>query len=71
MDILIRDIPGEVVNRLDREAKNVGISRNSYLVDRLTELTPPRHQLALEMLNEAAAASKCLLDTSFVAQMWS
>ncbi|MEV6305086.1 ribbon-helix-helix protein, CopG family [Actinoplanes sp. NPDC051861] len=40
MDLLIRDVPEEVVAALDAEARRLGLSRSEYLRRRLAQAFP-------------------------------
>jgi hypothetical protein len=40
MDLLIRDVPEEIVAALDAEARRLGLSRSEYLRRRLAQAFP-------------------------------
>jgi hypothetical protein len=44
MDLLIRDVPEEVVMALDAEAKRLGLSRSEFLRRKLTQSFPREHR---------------------------
>ena len=57
-DILIRDVPDDVVASLDARAKELGLSRVEYVRRRLAQELPPRPRVTredLERLSEAFA----------------
>jgi hypothetical protein len=71
-DILIRDIPDEVVAAIDARAKRVGLSRTEYLRRTLDRervgLTAP---VTLEALQRVSVLAADLNDADVMANAWS
>jgi hypothetical protein len=70
-DILIRDVPDEVLAAIDAKAKRVGLSRTEYLRralerERVQESSP----VTVEQLERAAALARDLDDPDVMSGAW-
>ena len=71
-DILIRDVPEDVVAAIDTHAAAVGLSRNEYLRRRLTqESRIGARSVTLEDLRDFAERCADLTDPEVMRQAWS
>lgn len=71
-DILIRDVPDDVLSAIDARAKRVGLSRSEYLRraldrERLSDAGP----VTVEQLRRVAALVTDLNDPSVMGGAWS
>ena len=71
-DILIRDVPDEVLAAIDAKAKQVGLSRTEYLRraldrERIQETGP----VSVDQLEQVAVLSKDLGDPTVMSGAWS
>jgi hypothetical protein len=71
-DILIRDVPDEVLAAIDAKAKRVGLSRTEYL-RRVLERERVQHAgpITVEHLRRAAALAGDLDDPDIMSGAWS
>ena len=67
-DILIRDVPDDVVAALDANAKRTGQTRAEYLRRLLADQQPPA--LTREQLNRFAERTADLGDSEVMAAAW-
>jgi hypothetical protein len=70
-DILIRDVPDEVLAAIDAKAKRVGLSRTEYLRralerERVQEVGP----VTVEQLERAASLARDLDDPDVMSGAW-
>jgi len=71
MDLLIRDIPDEVIAALDAEARRLGLSRSEYLRRTLSQAFPRADRLVtVDHLSDFAATFADLADTELMDQAW-
>lgn len=71
-DILIRDVPEDVVTAIDARAAAVGLSRNEYLRRRLAqESRVGARRVTLEDLRDFAQRCADLTDPEVMLQAWS
>ncbi len=71
-DILIRDVPDEVVAAIDAKAKRVGLSRSEYLRRALErERTTDPGPVSVDDLRRAAALAADLDDPGVMSGAWS
>jgi hypothetical protein len=71
-DILIRDVPDEVLAAIDAKAKRVGLSRTEYLRRTLErERVPDAGAITVEQLRRAAALARDLDDPDVMSGAWS
>jgi hypothetical protein len=71
-DILIRDVPDEVLAAIDAKAKRVGLSRSEYLrrtLDR--ERVQDAGPVTVDQLARAASLAKDLDDPDVMSGAWS
>jgi hypothetical protein len=70
-DLLIRDVPREVLTRLDAHARRLGLSRDEYVRRRLTQ-DAARYASAVRVADLAAFAHAFadLTDTGTMSQAW-
>ncbi|MCP4962493.1 MAG: ribbon-helix-helix protein, CopG family [Actinomycetia bacterium] len=71
-DILIRDVPDEVLAAIDSKAKRIGLSRTEYLRralqrERATEASP----VSIDQLERIAALAQDLDDPTVMSDAWS
>ncbi|NNF55551.1 MAG: ribbon-helix-helix protein, CopG family [Acidimicrobiales bacterium] len=71
-DILIRDVPDEVLAAIDAKAKRVGLSRTEYLRRALErERTQANGPVDIEGLAQVAALTKDLDNPDIMSAAWS
>ncbi len=71
-DILIRDVPDEVLAAIDAKAKRVGLSRTEYLRRTLErERLPEAAAVTVEQLRRVAALARDLDDPEVMSGAWS
>lgn len=71
-DILIRDVPDEVLAAIDAKAKSVGLSRTEYLRRALErERTQANGPVGIDQLAQVAALTQDLDDPDVMADAWS
>ena len=71
-DILIRDVPDEVLAAIDAKAKQVGLSRTEYLRRALErERTQANGPVDLDQLANLAALTQDLDDDDVMGDAWS
>jgi len=69
-DLLIRDVPEDVVAAIDLEAKRVGLSRSEYLRRKLAQEAAGVRKLSPADFADLAEIGHDLLDPEFVARAW-
>jgi len=71
-DILIRDVPDEVLAAIDAKAKRVGLSRTEYLRRALErERVVDAGPVSLDQLRRVAALAEDLDDPAVMSGAWS
>lgn len=71
-DILIRDVPDEVLAAIDAKAKRVGLSRTEYLRRALErECVPVAGSVTVEQLRRVASLARDLDDPDVMSGAWS
>ncbi len=71
-DILIRDVPDEVLAAIDAKAKQVGLSRTEYLRRALErERTQANGPVDIDQLAKLAALTQDLDDEEVMGDAWS
>ncbi len=71
-DILIRDVPDEVLAAIDAKAKRVGLSRTEYLRRALErERVADAGPVSLDQLRRVAALAEDLDDPAVMSGAWS
>lgn len=71
-DILIRDVPDEVIAAIDARAKRVGLSRTEFLRRTLErERIPGAGPITLDHLQRVASLAAALHDPEAMADAWS
>ncbi len=71
-DILIRDVPEEVLAAIDAKAKRVGLSRTEYLRRALErERTQASGSVGIEQLAQVADLTQDLDDPDVMTNAWS
>jgi len=71
-DILIRDVPNEVIAAIDAKAKRVGLSRTEYLRRALArERVVDAGPVSLDQLRRVAALAEDLDDPAVMCGAWS
>ena len=71
-DILIRDVPDEVLAAIDAKAKRVGLSRTEYLRRTLERERSVHHgPVKVEHLRQAAQLAQDLDDVTVMSGAWS
>ena len=71
-DILIRDVPDEVLAAIDAKAKRVGLSRTEYLRRALErERVVDAGPVSLDQLRRVAALAEDLNDPAVMSGAWS
>jgi hypothetical protein len=71
-DLLIRDVPDDVLAAIDANAKRLGLSRTAYLRRALArERAAPRGPVTREDLSRFADAFADLADPEVMGQAWS
>lgn len=70
-DVLIRDLPDEVLAAVDERAAMLGLSRSEYLRRRLRQdLIFPTHHVEVADLAGFAETFKDLADSDVMAEAW-
>jgi hypothetical protein len=70
-DILIRDVPDEVINAIDANARRVGLSRTEYLRRRLAdERQRTGQQVTMEDLRRFSEMARDLADEDVMRRAW-
>lgn len=70
-DILVRDVPDDVVAAIDLKAKRVGLSRSEYLRRALEREGVPAASISVEQLARTASLAQDLDDPSVMSGAWS
>ncbi|MEQ8716928.1 MAG: CopG family transcriptional regulator [Acidimicrobiales bacterium] len=71
-DILIRDVPDEVLAAIDSKAKRVGLSRSEYLRRALErERVVDANRVSVDQLRRTAALAEDLDDPDVMSGAWS
>ncbi len=70
-DILIRDVPDDVLAAIDARAKRVGLSRTEYLRRALERERVLGAEVSVEQLARAASLAKDLDDPDVMSGAWS
>ncbi|MFT7600283.1 MAG: hypothetical protein ACI8TP_003224 [Acidimicrobiales bacterium] len=71
-DILIRDVPDEVLAAIDAKAKRVGLSRTEYLRRALErESAQANGPVDIDQLAQLAALTQDLEDPDVISDAWS
>jgi plasmid stability protein len=71
MNLLIRDVPDDVIAGLDAEAGRLGLSRNEYLRRMLTQSsTRARGRVTVDDLARFGDTFAGLADTELMEQAW-
>lgn len=70
-DILVRDVPDDVVAAIDLKAKRVGLSRSEYLRRALERERVPAASISVEQLARTASLAQDLDDPSVMSGAWS
>lgn len=71
-DVLIRNIPEDVLARVDERAARMGVSRSEYLRRRIEQDAADREQtLTVTDLQRASELSRDLLDEDVMRDAWS
>ena len=71
-DILIRDVPDEVLAAIDSKAKRVGLSRTEYLRRALErERVVDANRVSVDQLRRTAALAEDLDDPAVMSGAWS
>lgn len=71
-DILIRDVPDEVLAAIDAKARRVGLSRSEYLRRALErERTQANGPIGVDHLAQVAALTQDLDDPDVMSDAWS
>ena len=68
-DVLIRDVPDEVVKAVDQRAARLGVSRTEYIRRRLAQDTQGM-PVSVDDLREFAAAFGDLAEPSVIGGAW-
>jgi hypothetical protein len=69
-DILLRDLPEDVVAAIDATAQRLGVSRNEYLRRELASLFTPRAKVTVEDLKRAAKVFADAKKSEIMAGAW-
>jgi len=70
-DLLVRDIPDEVLRNLDERARQLGVSRQELLRRRLVaDFAAPAEPTTQADLQRSAAALADLLDDEVIERAW-
>ena len=70
-DILIRDVPDDVLAAIDAKAKRVGLSRTEYLRRALERERVPARRVSVEQLALTASLARDLDDPDVMSGAWS
>ena len=70
-DVLIRDLPADVVAAIDANARRLGLSRNEYLRRQLAERLVPRPKVTVEDLRRSAGIFADIEDPPVLPDAWS
>jgi plasmid stability protein len=70
-DILIRDVPDDVLAAIDARAKRVGLSRTEYLRRALERERVLGAEVSVEQLARAASLAEDLDDPDVMSGAWS
>jgi hypothetical protein len=71
-DILIRDVPDDVLAAIDAKAKRVGLSRTEYLRRALErERTADANPVSIDQLKRIATLAEDLHDPTVMSGAWS
>lgn len=71
-DVLIRDIPEEVLSAIDHRARDLGLSRNEYLRRQLTQVAcRTHHAVTAADLRRLSQTVPDLRDPDVMDQAWS
>lgn len=70
-DVLIRDLPAQVVAAIDANAQRLGLSRNEYLRRHLAAQAGPHVTVTVADLKRSAAVFADLDDSNVMAGAWS
>ncbi len=70
-DLLIRDVPDEIVAALDAHARRLGLSRSEYLRRRIAQdVRTPEARVTVGDLSSFSEAFVDLSDSEVMAQTW-
>ena len=69
-DILIRDIPDDVVNALDARAKRQGLSRTEFLRRTLARAATPTGPVTMDDLRRFSELAQDLKDDEVMRRAW-
>jgi len=69
-DVLIRDVPDEVLAAIDRQAARLGLSRTEYLRRRLAQDADANETVTVAQLREFGEAFEDLSDESAMSGAW-
>ncbi|HLM89324.1 MAG TPA: ribbon-helix-helix protein, CopG family [Streptosporangiaceae bacterium] len=69
-DVLIRDVPDDVIAALDAHAARLGVSRSEYVRRRLAQDTAAGSRVAVSDLARFADVFADLADPDVMAQAW-
>lgn len=70
-DILIRDVPADVLAVIDANAERMGLSRSEYLRRQLAQVpSQQRQQVTMEDLRRSAEVFRDLDDPEIMAKAW-
>jgi hypothetical protein len=70
-DILVRDVPEDVVAAIDSKAKRMGLSRTEYLRRALERERIPAATITVEQLARTSSLARDLEDPSVMSGAWS
>ncbi len=70
-DILIRDVPDDVLAAIDAKAKRVGLSRTEYLRRALERERVPATPVSVAQLERTASLARDLDDPDVMSGAWS
>lgn len=70
-DILIRNVPDDVLAAIDAKAKRVGLSRNEYLRRSLERERVPATAVSVALLARTAILAQDLDDRDVMSGAWS
>jgi len=70
-DILIRDVPDDVLAAIDARARRMGVSRSEYLRRTLERERVPDGSVTTEHLRRAASLARDLEDPDVMSGAWS